>query len=71
MQDFHEYMTKYPHNTDCGDRFETLVTMSWNHNRRTQPSQSLEEFLQNCLDSYGGTLTGALIDYLHNQVLST
>ena len=64
MQDFHEYMDKYPHNTDCGDRFERLIELAYRVNKQ---DQTKEAFIQGCLDSYGGTVAGAMIDYLYNQ----
>ena len=64
MKDFTEYMEKYPHNTDTSDRFMQLVEMAY-HKDKT--GASLEEFVQKCLDAYGGTVAGAMIAFLYNQ----
>ena len=64
MKDLATFMEAHPHNTDCGDRFMKLVILA--HQADTR-GLSLENFIQKCLDVYGGTVTGAMIDYLWNN----
>ena len=61
MKDLATFIKKYPHNTDCGDRFVLLVQMAYH---RDKSGESLEEFIQTCLDRFGGTIAGALVEYL-------
>ena len=65
MKDLATYMQDHPHNTDCGDRFMELVGLAYS---KDKTGASLEEFVQGCLDSYGGTVAGAMIDYLRNNI---
>lgn len=61
---FYEYMNKYPHNTDCSDKFMLLVELAYNKDTR---GLSIEEFIDGCLAAYGGTVAAAMIDYLNNN----
>ena len=64
MKDLATFISEFPHNTDCGDKFITLVTLAY-HQDKT--GLSLEEFVEQCLYRYGGTVAGAMIDYLNNK----
>ena len=61
----HEFVEKYPHNTNCTDRFDLLVSFAYD---KSKTNKTVEQFVQGCLDSYGGTVAGALIDFLYNQM---
>ena len=64
--DYKTFMEKYPHNTDAGVRkADLLVGLCY---QRDRSGCSLEEFVQKCLDNYGGTVVGAMIDYLNNHL---
>ena len=60
-----EYLNLYPHNTDTNDRFYKLFEIAYTLDTK---GDSPEEFAQNCLDNYGGTLAGALVDYIYNNL---
>jgi hypothetical protein len=62
--DLMTFLEKYPHNTDTADRFMSLVKYCYDQDSR---GFSLDEFVQFCLDSYGGTIAGAMVDYLRNK----
>lgn len=64
MKDFAEFLEKYPHNSDTTDRFMMLVSICY---RMDKKGLSLEEFVQECLDNYGGTVAGAMVEYLNNR----
>ena len=63
-----KHMKKYPHNTDTGDKFPELVAWTYEHYLKHNKFMGLEEFIQRCLDMYGGTIAGALVDYISNNV---
>ena len=65
MKDFSEHIKKYPHNTNCTDRFMKLVELAY---QKDTKGRSLEEFCQDCLDRFGGTIAGAMIDYLDSKL---
>ena len=64
MKDLATFMEAHPHNTDCGDKFKTLVFLAYSKDTK---GYSLEEFIDKCLYRYGGTIAGAMIDYLNNK----
>jgi len=64
VEDFAIFMQEHPHNTDCGDKFMDLVWYCYN---KDKSAESLEEFINHCLDTYGGTVAGAMIDYIINH----
>ena len=59
-----EYLEKFPHNTDCGSKFDEFLEFVYNKRKH---DCTIEEFVEFCLYLYGGTVTGALIDYLRNS----
>jgi len=65
MENLHEYMKQFPHNTDCGDRFSTLLQCAMALDKKGFSSEELVDW---CLFNYGGTVAGALIDFIHNQL---
>jgi len=65
MEDFAAFMEKYPHNTDCGDKFLDLVQFCYT---RDDSGDNIEEFIERYLEMYGGTVAGAMIDWLKNHV---
>jgi hypothetical protein len=65
MKNFAEFMRQHPHNTDTTDKFLDLVSICYTLDKS---GKSLEEFVQDCLDFYGGTVAGAMVSYLHNHI---
>ena len=65
MEDFAAFMEKYPHNTDCGDKFLDLVQFCYT---RDDSGDNIEEFIERCLEMYGGTVAGAMIEWLKDHV---
>ena len=65
VEDLAEFIQRYPHNTDCGDKFLDLVTLAY---RKDREGLSLEEFVNKCIYCYGGTVAGSLISYLKNHL---
>ena len=62
--DLGTFISKYPHNTDCSDKFGLLVSLAY---RKDKTGKSLEEFVDWCASMYGGTIAAAMIDYLNNH----
>lgn len=62
--DLATYISMYPHNTDCTDKFNLLISLAY---RKDKTGKTLEEFIDMCLYMYGGTIAGAMIDYLSNH----
>lgn len=63
--DLKTFMERNPHNTDCTDRFEKLVKIAYHMDKS---GKSLEEFVGTCLYKYGGTVAGALVDFIYNNI---
>ena len=63
--DVAQLMIDCPHNSDTTDRFNTLLELCYHMDKR---GLSLDEFVDRCLNSYGGTVAGALVDYLYNKL---
>ena len=63
--DLATFITRHPHNSDTSDRFMSLIELCYHMDTR---GLSLNEFVQDCLYSYGGTIAGAMVDYLRNHI---
>jgi len=64
IEDLASFMEKHPHNTYCSDKFYSLVYLAYQNDKT---GKTLEEFVEYCLSLYGGTIAGAMIDYLINN----
>ena len=65
MDDLATFMREHPHNTDCSDKFALLLLIAY---RMDKEGLSLEEFVESCLGSYGGTVAEAMIEYIYNHI---
>lgn len=63
--DLATFISRHPHNSDTSDRFVSLIELCYRMDTR---GLSLDEFVQDCLYHYGGTIAGAMIDYLINHI---
>ena len=62
--DFTTFINEFPHNSNLGSNFIPLIAYAY---RLDERGLSLEQFVQKCLDAYGGTVAGAIAQYLINR----
>lgn len=62
--DFTTFVSKFPHNSNTQDDFIPLVMYAYQLDER---GLSLEQFVDKCLDMYGGTIAGAMVQYIINR----
>jgi len=67
MEHLEEYMEKYPHNYNCLESFQTLLTKAMRLNDNI--SMSPEELIERCLSRYGGTVADALIEFVCDKTM--